>query len=135
MSEQPELFYDSFLEALRDDVNACGGPKEVGCWFWPEKSLETARNSVNDRLNIERRDRFTNDQERLIIRKARERRGFSAAIAFLCDDTGFERPRPKEPEDERARLQREFVDSVRRLDAISEQLGRVGEQQQVRVVK
>ena len=123
--KQEELFYDSYLEALRDDVNVCGGPKEIGRWFWPEKSIDAARNMVNDRLNSDRRDRFGDDQERLIMRKARERRGFSAAISFVCDDTGFERPKPKEPEDERARLQREFIAAVNRQERLIEEIRRL----------
>lgn len=102
MSLEQELFYDSYLEALRDDVNACSGPKEVGHWFWPEKSPETRRNSVNDRQNTEKRDRFSDDQVQLIMRRTRERRGFSAAVTFICDHTGFERPKSKDPENERA---------------------------------
>ncbi len=103
MDEQ--LFYDSYLAALRDDVDACGGPKEVGGWFWPEKTVENRRNRVNDRLNSDRGERFTEDQERLIMRRARERRGFSAAVYSICDDTGFERPKPKNPKDEALELQ------------------------------
>lgn len=125
MSDQPALFYDSFLEALRDDVNACGGPKTVGEWFWPDKSVEARRNAVNDRLNEERRDRFTSEQEQLIKRRAREARGFSAALCFECDDAGFERPRPLNPADEAAELQRMFIESVRHQERIAERLERI----------
>lgn len=102
MDEQ--LFYDSELEALRDDVNACGGPKTVGGWFWPEKTPEARRNRVNDCLNSERGERFSDEQRRLVVRKAREARGFSAWLYFTCDDTGFERPKPRHPKDEQVEL-------------------------------
>ena len=123
--QQERLFYDSELEGLRDDVNALGGPKEIGRWFWPEKSIEAARNMVNDRLNAERRDRFTEDQRRLIMRKAREKRGFSATLNFICDDTGFERPRAKNPEDEAAALQRRYIESVNLQRQIADRLERL----------
>lgn len=123
--QQPELFYESELEALRNDVNALGGTKTVGHWFWPEKSPEAARNMVNDRLNAEKRDRFSDEQRRLIIRKAREGRGFSATLIFLCDDTGFERPRPRDPGDEREQLQRAFIESVQLQRALLERLERL----------
>lgn len=104
MDQQP-LFYESYLDALKDDVMACGGSKVVGQWFWPDKLFETARNSVNDRLNSEKRDRFNDDQVRLIMRKARDARGYSAALNYICDETEFERPKPKNPKDEALALQ------------------------------
>ena len=125
MDTQEKLFYDSYFEALRDDVNACGGPKAVGEWFWAEKSIEARRNMVNDRLNGERRDRFTDEQERLIMRRARERCGFSAALAYVCDETGFERPRPLNLADEKAELERAFIDSVRRQEQIADRMERL----------
>jgi hypothetical protein len=94
-----EAFYEGFYDALRDDVQACGGGKVVGHWFWPEKSVEAARARLADALNPERRERLSDEQERLIMRRAREARGFSAAICFLCDDTGFERPKALPPKD------------------------------------
>lgn len=122
---QPELFYESFLEALRDDVKAIGGSKSVGGKFWPEKDLHAAANLVNDCLNANRRDRFNEDQERYIMRKARELRGFSAGICFLCDDTGFERPLAKNPVDEIAKRQQEFIDAVRTAERVSHELQRL----------
>lgn len=126
MNDQPELFYDSYLEALRDDVKACGGPKTVGEWFWPDKLVETRRNMVNDRLNTERRDRFTDDQERLIMRRAKQARGFSSALCFICDDTEHERAKPKSAEDERTAAMREFTNAVNRLGPIADKLERLG---------
>jgi hypothetical protein len=122
---QEQLFYESDLDALRDDVAACGGSKVVGQWFWPDKMLETARNAVNDRLNSEKRDRFTEGQVRLIVRKAKEARGFSAWLNYTCDETGFERPKPRNPKEEAislmeraealARESRKVADALERL--------------------
>lgn len=125
MNQQPELFYESYLEGLRDDVKSIGGPKVVGGKFWPEKEPVGAGNLVNDCLNANRRDRFNEDQERYIMRKAREARGFSAALYFLCDDTGFDRPPAKNPVDEIAKRQQEFVDAVRTAERISKDLQRL----------
>ena len=126
MSQQQEqLFYDSELEALRDDVNALGGPKDVGRWFWPEKSIEASRNMVNDRLNAERRDRFTDEQKRLVMRRVREKRGFSATLIFICDDTGFERPKVRDPADEQALLVRTIQEASVILKGATERLDRL----------
>lgn len=127
--DQQKLFpdrYDSYLEALRDDINALGGPKVVGEWFAREKSPEAQRNWVNDRLNIARRERFTDEQERLIMRRAREKRGYSAAVYCICDETGFERPKAIEPEDERAKAMRDFTQAVEIMSRHVERLERLG---------
>ncbi len=126
MNQQPELFYENFLDALRDDVKAIGGSKAVGHTFWPEKDVTAAGNAVNDRLNPDRRDRFTDEQERFVMRRARALRGFSAAVCFICDDTGFERPTAKNPEDEIAKRQREFIDAVKRVERIGHELQKLG---------
>lgn len=123
---QPELFYDSYLEALRDDVNAVGGPKAVGETFWPEKSVEARRNSVNDRLNSDKRDRFSDEQERYIMRAAKRARGFSAAICFIADDTEFERPKPRSADDDRAQALRTIAAASGDLKRALEVIERVG---------
>jgi hypothetical protein len=57
------------------------------------------------------------------MRQAREVRGFSAALYFLCDDVGFERPKALNPEDEKQKLQRELVAAVTSLARITAALG------------
>lgn len=117
-----ELFYEGWYEGLRDDVRALGGTKAVGCLLFPEKDPLAARNKLNDALNAERRERLTQEQETMVIRLARERRGYSAALYWLCDEAGFERPAPRDPLDEAAELQREFIDSVKRQERIAARL-------------
>ena len=123
--DQSLLFYDSFRDALRDDVQALGGPKEVGRILFPEKPVDQARNALNDRLNVERRERLSDEQEQMIMRLARERRGFSAAICYLCDAAGFERPRALNPEDERAKRERELIETIRTAERLTEELRRL----------
>lgn len=125
MDAAPRLFYDSELDALRDDVIACGGPKAVGEWFWPDKEVINRRNRVNDRLNEERDERFTDDQKRLIMKRARERRGYSAALFFLCDDIGFERPKPKHPQDIALELQQRAERLLSELKDVTERQERL----------
>jgi hypothetical protein len=128
MSVSPELFYESYEDALRDDVKAIGGPKTVAGLLWPEKTDPiAARNKLNDCLNVERRDRLNDEQERFIMRRARELRGWSAAIFYLCDETGFERPKARDPEDEQAKRQREFIAAVKALERLAPQLAPVAQ--------
>ena len=112
MGNGPELFYESWEESLKDDIKAIGGTKAVGKMLWADLDQDLARNRLNDRLNPERRERLAESQERLIMRLAREKRGWSAAICYLADETGFERPKSKVPEDELTELIRQFTASV-----------------------
>lgn len=124
--EQGELeLGGTFLEALRDDVKALGGATSVGAWFIPEKSQEAQRNYVNDRLSAARRDRFSHDQVELIMRRAVNRRGFSAAHFYLCDAIGTERPKPKDPAAQRERAMERFSAAAELLDKSVEELKRL----------
>lgn len=122
---QGELPLDSYLEALRDDVKALGGSTSVGKWFIPEKSDEAQRNYINDRLSSGRRERFSDDQVQLIMRRAVQRRGFSLAHYYLCDAIGTERPKPKDPEAERQRAMARFAEAVDRLQGTADDLKRL----------
>lgn len=106
------VVYANYLEALRDDVDAIGGAKELGRKFWPEKNAVVAGRMVNDCLNPDRRCRFNDDQVRFIIRRSGEVRGFSAALYHLCDETGFELPEAKNLPAEIAAREQQFKDAV-----------------------
>lgn len=123
--DQGALFFGSWEEALRDDVRAIGGPKMIGKLFYPEKDMEAAARALSDRLNSARRERLTDEQERLIIRMAGKTRGYSAALHFVCDDTQFERTKPLAPEDELAQLQRRFIDAAADVRAVGERIERL----------
>lgn len=122
MTDQAALFYESFDDALLDDVKAIGGLKAVGKMFKPEKDAVTAGRWLADCLNTGRRERLDDEQERYIMRLAKRERGFSAALCFICDDTEFERPKAKSPDDERAATMRTIAETTvtlkRALDTI-----------------
>lgn len=105
----PKLWYESYCVALREDAQVIGGGKKnwakmVGAQLFPEKDPEIAGRTLDDKLNPMRRERLSDEQERWIMREANRARGFSAALAFICDDTNFLRPLPKKPQEEEARL-------------------------------
>jgi hypothetical protein len=118
--------WESFLDALRDDVKALGGSTSVGAWFNPEKSQQAQRNYVNDRLSDERRERFSDEQLELLMRRAIQRRGYSAAHWYRCDVLGTERPRPKNPETEKERAMAAFVQAAATVKGAVEELKRLG---------
>lgn len=122
-----DLPYEDYFEALRDDVRALGGPKVVGKWFWQEKEPEAARNALNDRLNATRRERLSDEQERLIMRRAREVRGFSAALNFICRDAGFDNPRPRNPAEELSEVMARAEHLARESRAVAAALERLSQ--------
>lgn len=123
--DQGTLFFESWQEALRDDVRALGGFKEVGRALFPEKDVESGARALMDRLNSGRRERLSDEQERMIIRMAGQARGYSSALHFLCDDAQFERPRAVAPGDKAAELQREFIQHIQRGERMLEALKRL----------
>ena len=124
MSPQPAVFYDSIYEALREVVRVVGGPKSTGQRLWPGKSVQEAQTRLLNCLDHNRAEKLSPEDVVLLLKLGR-RAGCHVAMHFLADDCGYARPAPIEPEDERARLQREFVDAVHALRGIEERLARV----------
>lgn len=110
---QDRLFFEDINEALREVVNALGGPKAVGVKLWPEKSMEQAHTLLLNCFNPERRERLMPEQVVLLLRLGREA-GCHSAMHYLCGETGYSKPEPLEPEDELARMLREYLDIQRR---------------------
>ena len=111
---QMGLHHDSLNDALREVVQAAGGNKKVGELLYPEKTIDEAAGRVRDCLNPDRREVFCPEQVLFLLRLGRQV-GCHAAMAFMSRDAGYADPLPIEPEDEVARLQREFVEASKSL--------------------
>lgn len=122
---QPLLFHETLTDALREVVRAVGGTKKVGALMRPEKSAEEAGRWLADCLNPDRREKLDPDQVLWLIKRGREV-GCNSIISFIASEAHYEQPRPIEPEDERARLQREFVSAVAQFQKIAQALDRAG---------
>lgn len=121
---QPALFVESMTDAIREVVRACGGTKVVASRLWPEKAPEAAARILLDCLNESRAEKLSPDQVLMLARMGRER-GCHAVMAFYAAECGYSAPVPIEPEDERAQLQREYVEAVKALSALTHRLDRV----------
>jgi hypothetical protein len=121
----PALFHESVTDALREVVQALGGFKKVGAAMWPEKSADAAGRHVADCLNPDRAERFNPDQVLWLLREGR-RIGCHAAANFLMRESGYADPTPIEPGDERARLEREFIEAAKSVQAIGDRIARLG---------
>lgn len=118
---QMELIHESINDALREAITALGGMKKVGQIFWADQTPERAATKLGDCLNPDRRERLTPDQVIHIMRLARGK-GCHSVAAFILRETGYADPVPVEPEDEVAKLQREFVNAAAGLQ---EMVGRI----------
>jgi hypothetical protein len=105
------LFHESLNEALNDCIRACGGGKQVAVRLWPEKAPDAAHRLLLDCLNADRPQHLTPEQLVLVLRLAREK-GCHIGATYLMHELGYDDPKPIEPRDEAADLQRAFMQSV-----------------------
>lgn len=122
---QEALFYESFSDAIRDVIRAVGGMKSVGCKLWPEKTPEAAQSFLSDCLNENRPAKLSPEQVLLLLGMGRAK-GCHAAMNYLARETGYSDPAPIEPEDERARLQREFIEAQKNMSRLADRMERAG---------
>lgn len=108
---QPALFHEDIWQALRDVVGALGGAKVVGDRLRPELGPEKAGRWLLDCLNPDKADKLCVEQLLLVLAEGRKANCHLAA-AYIARATGYADPLPIEPEDERAALQRAFIESV-----------------------
>lgn len=122
---QTSLFHESINDALKDIINHAGGNKSVGCRLYPEKTPDSAHRTLLDALNDNRPEKLSPDQFLFLLKIGREI-GCHSAINYISRESGYSDPTPIEPEDEKARLMREFISAQKAMSAIAEKLNTVG---------
>jgi hypothetical protein len=122
---QLALMHESLTDALRECVSALGGPKKVGAAMRPELSVDQAGVWVRDRLNPDRRELFAPEQLVWLLREARSV-GCHAAMTYFARECGYADPVPLEPQDERAKVMREFVEAQRQMQVLAARMERAG---------
>lgn len=114
--EQSPLFHEDIYEALRTVVMALGGAKKVAGSLWPDKPADKAGELLNNCLNRTRNEKLDPEQVCFLLREGRKR-GCHAAADFIGADAGYQ-VTPVEPEDEKAELQRQFIECEKALQNI-----------------
>ena len=122
---QEALFYESLNDALKEIMQVAGGAKSVSVLLWPEKSPDAARSRLLDCLNPDRPDKLSPDQVLLFLKIGRQK-GCHAAMNYLARDAGYEDPKPVDPEDEKTKVQREFIEAQKYMSRLAARMERVG---------
>lgn len=124
-AQQLPLFFDSYEAALRSTVDCMGGLKVVGSMLWPTKEPDDAGRTLAACLNPDKREKLDLSELRMIRREARQR-GVHILAAYEARDAGYADPVPVEPEDERAKLMREYIEATKVMQSISARMHSVG---------
>lgn len=111
---QLNLVHEDIFEALKSLVAAMGGAKKVGPRLYPQKTESAARQQLHDCLNTDR-DHELGVQRLFTLLKWGREAGAHIALYWLCDELGYTRPQPIEPEDQAAEI-------LRRVDVAKEEL-------------
>ncbi|WP_157062620.1 hypothetical protein [Pseudoxanthomonas dokdonensis] len=123
MSNQIPLFVDDYHDAVRHAVEAMGGFKRIGHDMKPDMTVEAAGRWLADCCNPDKREKLSLS-ELAYIRKAARQAGVHVLAAYEAQAAGYAEPQPINPEDEAAQLQREFIASVKALEALQARMAR-----------
>lgn len=121
---QPQLFHDTITDALRDVVAGLGGTKAVGARMRPELPADHAGRWLADCLNDTRREHLTPQQLVWLLREGRAA-NHHGAMVWLAIEAGYSEPQPIEPADEKAMLQREYIEAAKSMARLAERIERV----------
>lgn len=125
MSDQIPLFVEDYLDAIRATVQALGGFKRVGADMRPDLAVEAAGRWLSDCCSTDRREKLDLTQLGWLRRQARQANVHILAT-FEMRDAGYADPQPVEPEDERAALQREFIQHTKQMEALVKRITTMG---------
>lgn len=120
------LFHESLSDAIKECIGACGGMKLVAAKLWPEKSPDGAHRLLLSCLNEDRPERLSPEQLMLIFRMSRDR-GCHVGVSYLLRELGYADPVPVEPKDEVAELQRQYIESARKMAYMADRIERLGQ--------
>lgn len=124
-TDQIPLFVEDYTEAIRATVQALGGFKRVGSEMKPDLAVDAAGRWLADCCNPEKREKLSPTELAYLRRRARQA-GVHVLATFEMRDAGYSDPLPVEPEDERAALQREFVQHTKSLERMLARLQSLG---------
>lgn len=124
-THQIPLICDTLNTAIGAVIVALGGNKRTGCMLWPTLPADEAGRKLAQCINPDRREKLSPDELFLLLREGRKI-GCHTLAAYLMRECGYADPQPIEPEDERAALQRQFVQAGAEMKRLFAQMERAG---------
>ena len=123
--DTPALFCESIEEAILEVARFCGGRKTLAAEMWPSLPVREAHNRFDACCNPERREQF-HPADLLYIAKRGRAAGCHSLLLFLARESGYADPQPVEPEDLRAKLQREYIEATKAMQRLAGRMERAG---------
>jgi len=124
MSRQMDFsFHPSAEDATAAAIHKSGkAMKQIASDLWPSLKMDTAYARLRGCLNQERPEKLSADEHLAVARLC----GQYDFLHYCANELSHSKPEPVAPEDERARLQREFVESTRALTKLAERIESIG---------
>lgn len=114
---------DRIEDAIDEVIQRCGGRKAFAADLWPHKAPRDAHNLLDACINPDRRENFSPGAVVYIARRGHDV-GCHAVMQFIAAECGYTVPQPIEPGDERANLQREYIETARAMQQLAERIER-----------
>lgn len=112
---------EALVVALRSIVEALGGPKRVASELWPSKSITDAARYLNHCLDASRAEKLSLDEVLWLLKHGAEA-DVHTGMHFLAQHCGYKTPERVNPETERDKLMREYIESVNRQEVLVRRL-------------
>ena len=138
MMEQQRLIVEDIYQALYDacriihatahpNANGKGWAQTAGVMLWPEKSPEEAGRLLSHCLDRNRPEKLDPEQVLFVARKAREV-NCHVVMAFIAQECLYRPPEPVTPEELLTEKQSEFVEAVKTVARITQQISAIVKQ-------
>jgi hypothetical protein len=112
---------DNEFDAIGDDIKAIGGLKQAAGLFFPTRTPDQGAATLRSWSNPNRAEEPDFGQLMVLIEEARKRAGYSEVARYMEQRLNC-RIEFLSPEDERARLHKQYADAVADLKRIAERL-------------
>lgn len=109
--QQEHMYFDTdyWEDAFIEAVNSLGGRKKVAAKLWPHKTVADASRYLSHCLDPERNEKLSMGEIVMIMKWAKDEAKCHAPMDYLASVIGYDKPVPKDPEDEFAQLQRDYI--------------------------
>ena len=129
---QNQLFIEDEYDALRQTVAALGGSKVVGSKLYPDKQPHKAGEHLLNAINPNHAQKL-GWSEGLAIMEWGRSEGVDICANYIANRMSY-RFEAVEPEEIKDRLTRDYIDAVKLLSKISQNMERVDEQIKLKAV-